>query len=95
MIDGIFIWQFSRWVSDLVHQGGTTHFGSHYKIYGEKKCSQPTVIQRPYAHMGKNVSRKTAFPANLEYWFRALGTEPFVTLGVHASPPGIFTIHGN
>ena len=32
-------------------------------------------------------------PANVRHWFRATGTKPLVTLGVHASPRRIVNIH--
>jgi quercetin dioxygenase-like cupin family protein len=35
------------------------------------------------------------FPAHLRHWFRALGTKPLVTLGVHASPHRIVNVHGD
>lgn len=34
------------------------------------------------------------FPANTRHWFRATGTVPLVTLGVHASPHRIVNVHG-
>jgi quercetin dioxygenase-like cupin family protein len=33
-------------------------------------------------------------PPNVRHWFRATGTMPLVTLGVHASPHRIVNIHG-
>jgi quercetin dioxygenase-like cupin family protein len=35
------------------------------------------------------------FPTNLRHWFRATGTKPLVTLGVHASPHRIVNVHGD
>jgi hypothetical protein len=37
---------------------------------------------------------RLVFPANLRHGLRALGNEPLVALGVHASPQRIVTIHG-
>ncbi len=33
------------------------------------------------------------FPANVRHWFRAIGGNPLVTLGVHASPHRIVRVH--
>ena len=33
--------------------------------------------------------------ANLKHWFRATGTRPLVTLGVHASPDRIVNVHAD
>ena len=33
-------------------------------------------------------------PTNVRHWFRALGTKPLRTYGVHASPHRIVNIHG-
>jgi quercetin dioxygenase-like cupin family protein len=34
------------------------------------------------------------FAANQKHWFRATGSTPLVTLGVHASPHRIVNVHG-
>ena len=33
------------------------------------------------------------FPANTRHWFRALGTRPLTTYGIHASPHRIVIVH--
>jgi quercetin dioxygenase-like cupin family protein len=34
------------------------------------------------------------FAANQQHWFRATGSKPLVTLGVHASPHRLVNVHG-